>query len=647
MTATPERVCSNCGVPYPDSASFCSGCDTFLGWHVDVDEAPVGAAEDAATGAAGAGAKTATDEASPPPRTDPVRPPAVSTETSEVVVAADAPGTFQMVVRNTSTIVDSYGIEVADPPSWLTLTHTDTNLLPDETRPVQVTLAVRPRTLAVAQHVQVTLSVRSTVDKTSSADVPMSVVVPPSGPPAALLARPTLVRLEDRAQGTFALRLDNRAANHPRRYRMSASDPEGVVVLEFVPSVVDVPAGTTSDVMVRFAAPEPPPGKETTRQLTVTATDEDGPVSVHMTIVQATTAAPVRQPVKLRLEPSQVSAVDATTVGLDLVVDNRGGHDDVVVSLSGRDPANAVSFAFDHGGFTLPAGRAYRLGMRLKAALPPRGGSVTRPFTVVAFAGGLEAEVSGTFEHTSRPAAIATARVRLLPDHLVVSSRRGTFAVEIDNSDGTEPLEVAVSGSDEFGRAGFRFSPAHVTVPPGQVGRTSVVVEHPKPAGGTAASRRVRVTATAATGAVSDEAVFTQQARSYRRLWAILAVLVGVLLTVLGVLRYASVPELSGVEAAVRALIDDAESQSNPAEDQIRIVVAAAALGVVLLCAVMMLFGLIGTTGRSVRIASILAALAAIGATVSSRVTGGLALVLMGSALAFVGGILVRPAGGR
>ena len=55
----------------------------------------------------------------------------------------------------------------------------------------------------------------------------MVVVVPPSGPPATLLAHPTLVRLEDRAQGAFAVRLDNRAANHPRQYRLSASDPEG------------------------------------------------------------------------------------------------------------------------------------------------------------------------------------------------------------------------------------------------------------------------------------------------------------------------------------------------------------------------------------------------------------------------------------
>ncbi len=642
----PEQVCQNCGASNPETASFCHACDSFLGWHDDVDEAPQGPPGEAATGASDAGTAAGTDEeTAPPPPSDRVRPPAVSTERSEVVVAPDAPGTFQMVVRNNSTIVDSYVINVADPPTWLTIAHTDTNLLPDETRTVQLTLAVRPRTLAVAQRVEVRLRVQSAVDPTRAAEVPMSVVVPPSGPPAVLVAHPTLVRLEDRSQGAFALRLDNRAANHARLYRMSASDPEGVVVLDFVPPEVDVPAGETSQVTVRFAVPEPPPGKDATRQLTVTATDEDGPVAVQVTIVQATAPEPERQPLKLRLEPSQVSAVDSTTADLDLVVDNRGRYDDVVVSLRGRDPANAVSFVFDHNGFTLPAGQAWRLGMRLAAALPPPGQSMTRPFTVVAIAGGLEAVVSGTFELTARPAAVATARVRLVPDHLVVSSRRGTFAIELDNRLGAEPLEVALSGEDEFGRAGFTFSPAHVAVPPGQVGRTSVVVEHQKPAGGTSKSRRVRVTAAAADGAVHGEAVFTQEARSYRRLWGILAVVVGALLVALGVWGYTGESEVSGVESAVRSLIDDAESQSTPDAVHVRLVVAAAALGVVLLAAVVMLFGLIGKTGRSVRIASVLAALAVVVATVSSRVTGGIALVLVGAVIAFVGGIVMRPAG--
>ena len=144
-----------------------------------------------------------------------------SKESTEVVVAVDAPGTFQMVVRNTSTIVDSYVIEVEDPPSWLTLTHTDTNLLPEETRPVQVTLAVRPRELAVAQRIQVKLRVRSTVDMARAADVPMSIVVPPSGPrPPWWHARPSSVsRIVPREPSCFVSTTERRTTRAATRCR--------------------------------------------------------------------------------------------------------------------------------------------------------------------------------------------------------------------------------------------------------------------------------------------------------------------------------------------------------------------------------------------------------------------------------------------
>ena len=299
----------------------------------------------------------------------------------------------------------------------------------------------------------------------------MSVVVPPSGPPAALLARPTLVRLEDRAQGTFALRLDNRAANHPRRYRMSASDPEGVVVLDFVPSAVDVPAGETSDVMVRFAAPEPPPGKEAARRLTVTATDEDGPVTVQVTIVQATRRRPAAaRSSATRAEPGHLGRRDDRTAwtssSTTAAVTTTSWS-----ALRGRDPANAISFAFDHDGFPLPAGGRW-------ARDAARGGSATAgrigdpPFTSCASAGEPEAEISGAFELTSRPASIATARVRLAPR----PPRRLLTTGQL-RSRTRQPRR----GAPAFGGRAVRFGrvrdgwvqvlTSHVAVPPGQVGR--------------------------------------------------------------------------------------------------------------------------------------------------------------------------------
>ena len=75
-----------------------------------------------------------------------------------------------------------------------------------------------------------------------------------------------------------------------------------------------------------------------------------------------------------------------------------------------------------------------------------------------------------------------------------------------------------------------------------------MVVEHPKPSGGTSASRRVRVTAK------PEPAPSKARPSSPRSRAAIdgcgpsSLVLIGALLTVLGVLRYANELELSDVE---------------------------------------------------------------------------------------------------
>ena len=354
-----DQVCDTCGTSNPASASFCRVCDTFLGWHDDMDEPTPGpAATDPAEAGSGSEQSTTTQaDGTPTPPQDRVRPPAVSPDTAEVVVTAVAPGSFELSIKNDSTIVDSYVIQPSAPPSWLTVVHSDTNLLPNQVRTVQVTLAVRPLELALAQRTTIPLQVRSSVDPGQFTEVAVTVVVPKDGPPATLVAHPSLIRLEDRGQGTFSLRFDNGAANFPRQYRLSASDPEGVVVFEFAPPTVDVAAGETADAVVRFAAPEPAPGEDITRQLTITGVDDDGPVSVQVTVSQSTMPEPERQPVRMRVEPSKVAIVDSSTATVDLLIDNRAGTELVKVNLSGRDEARAVSFDFEFRRVAIPAGK--------------------------------------------------------------------------------------------------------------------------------------------------------------------------------------------------------------------------------------------------------------------------------------------------
>jgi hypothetical protein len=639
-----DQVCGTCGTSNPESASFCRVCDTFLGWHEDLEEPTPGPASVPAEAASETSERSASvqEDGTPTPPQERVRPPLVSPDTADVVVTPTAPGTFELSIKNDSTIVDSYVIQPSAPPSWLTVVHSDTNLLPDQVRTVQVTLAIRPLELALAQETIIPLQLRSTVDPSQFAEVAVSVVVPKEGPPATLVAHPSLIRLEDRGQGACSLRFDNGAANFPRRYRLSAADPEGVVVFEFAPPTVEVAAGETADAVVRFAAPEPPPGRDVTRQLTVTGEDEDGPVSVQVTVSQSTMPEPERQPVRMRVEPSKVTVVDSSTATVDLLIDNRAGTDLVKVNLSGRDEARAVSFDFEFRRVAIPAGKQGWVRVKLATAPPPRGQSVSRPFTIVAADGVAEVEAAGTIEVTSRQAAIATAQVRLVPEHLVVSSRKGTFAVDVDNRYGVENLVVHLSGADEFGRARLRFSPTDLTVPPGRQVRATLVVEHPRPPGGSSESRRVQVYATSGNDTIQADAVMTQRAASYQRLWAILTTLVGVVLIVLGVIVYRVNPAMDGAEAGVRSLISDAMDGSTPAEAEIRTGVAVTALGIVLLSAVIIALGMTSSTGRGVKGGAIFAALGAVAATVGIMVFGGLALVLIGAVVAFIGGILLR-----
>jgi len=655
-----ENACHRCGTPRVGTEEFCPVCDTFFAWHegdVEVVDPPPPAAppDDGVRPAAVPppyeppvpGPAVPAPPPAARPKVDRVRPPVVSTDTTEVLVAPTAPGTFPLLMRNSSTIVEAYEVEVVDRPSWLTVVHGDTNLLPDESRTVAITLGVAAGALAVAQRYPATVRVRSGVDPARAAEVALTVVVPRSGPPATVTAHPSLVRLQDTDRGRFGVRIDNRASNHPRTYVLSAADAEGVVTVGFVPSTVEVPAGQVAEATAQLTAPAPPPGREASRQLAVTATDEQAPVAVQVTIAQATTAPPERRPLKMRLEPSQVAVVDQTHARLDVVVDNRGGHEDVVVKMRGRDPAGALSFSFDHDGLTLQQGRAVRFGMTIASAPAPPGTTVTRPFTVIAAGGGLESEIDGTLELTARATAITTAALRLVPDHLVVSSGRGTFRVEVDNRRSAYPLQVRLTGADEFGRASLRFNPPEIGVAPGQVGVATVVVAHPKPDGGSSESRRIRVSAGAGNDAVHAEAVFTQRAQSYRIWWAYVVAILGIVLVGLGALLALDGLDVMRADGVVRELIRNAEGNDRPAGDNVRAAVVVVSLAFVLLSLVMMLFGLVGTTGRGVRAGAVVAALFAgaalvAGTTLVGVSVGGFGLVLAGAVVAFVGGVLIR-----
>lgn len=654
-----DCICSVCGASNPPDAAFCRVCDTYFDWDGPGD-APkathetTGATSQAGGAAGGGTAATGTttasttgptaeqpqtgDEPTTKPRTEPrAAVPVVLLEQTEVTVTPQAPGTVGIVLKNASDIVDGIVVHPAAPPPWLVMTQEDANLFPGETRTVQVTFATRPGVLVVAQQVDVPLVVRSSIDPAKLVEVSVRLTVPRLGPPPTLSPRPTLVHVNDTGEGQFTLAFDNRAANHPHHYTLTAHDPEDVVRASFLPPAVDVPAGGTVETTVRFTAPEPEPGQEVSRQVTVTATSEDGQVTSVVTITQRTAAPPERHPVAMRLEPSHLQATGDGTVAFDVVIDNRASDVGVALSLGGRDPQRLVSFSFGENRLVVGPHRVTTVHALLRTAAPPPGTTQTRQFTVVANDGEAEVEAPGVLEVTSRAAPITTARLQVEPSTLATQERHGVFRVHVDNRHGADVLRVRLGGTDEFGRARLSFTPPEVAVPAGQVATVRLAVDSEPPPGGQTSSRHLRITASDGASSVEAEATLTQTSADHRPAAKRWLVVLGSLLAMFG-----------AVVAWIGKMIDPDNVLNDATEaaggDRAAIVSTATAASTVLvvLLAVMMLFGLNSSSGRGIRFAAVLMILVAVGAAVAGAPPAGLVLVVVGAVLGFIGGVLAR-----
>ncbi|GAA4383222.1 hypothetical protein [Agromyces bauzanensis] len=605
------------------------------------DPAPTAAAPTAA-------APTAAGEPEPPYR-QPSRfdPPDVDVATPEVTVAPDDPARVELSIENTSTIVDGYVIEAVEPPAWLEVTHPDTHLMPGERRTVPVSLSMRPGVLVLAQRLTVTFVVRSMEDPRLTVDAGVHVTVPPRGPRISLEARPTLIRLEDSGSGSLSLRLDNRGANYPQTFGLSGSDPESVVRFAFTPEVVEVPAGAMVEVAVTFAAPQPAPGQQLNRQLSLSATNDEGPITAIVTLVQHTAPAPVDQPIRVRLQPSTLRLADAIDADFDVHIDNRGGHSGVTVALAGNDPEHRLAFAFAPARFLAVPGHITRAHGRVRSNLPPKGTTATHPFTVVASDGTTDVEASGVLEISSSAAAITTAELQVEPPKLNVGTRRdGRFAVIVDNRRGAEPLHVTFSARSEDGLARATFAPPQLAVGPGAVGQAQLSVSSPHPPANQVGVRRLEVEATDGMQSLSAVAELTQTAPNRRGPASRWLVIVGAILVAIGALSpwFEGLPPLLPFVEWIRELLamSSLTVGAQVVEPPLRLLL--------LVLAVMMIFGLAGKAGGLTRKSAILVVLLSAGfliflaiTTFVPALTLGLPIIWVGALLGYIGGVLARP----
>lgn len=517
-----EYVCESCGQRNPAGTEFCVYCRAYLAWDATGEMAPAApkparpepvaapeeemltvlrppptAAELAAfTHPAVEPATPAEAPADPPDPTDGRL--QMSAELAQVSTPSTGePATLALRVTNTSDIVDGYVVEAPEAPPWLVVAAPPLRLYPGTEETVAVTVRVVSPTPVTAQQLTQALRVRSLGFPAAHQDVPVAVTVPVLDVAVLLSAEPRLLRVRDRAAAEFDLVVNNSRSNHPVQVRLAGTDPELAVRFRFDPPVLTIGPAATARTRVLVAMPEPEPGQELTRSLTVTAVDGDRTAETTVTLHQATTARTEDPPVALELEPSLVRARDATIALARLTADNRRGRQWVQLKLSAVDPERVVKVDFAHAELRVPPGGTAQTEFRLQAPLPEAGTEVSRTVTLRASDGHRESTTTATFVQTASVSPMRTLAVRLEPAVVRVrDADSASVQVVLDNRQGRSGVRLRLDGRDPEQAVRFSFFPPVVDVGPGQVQAVTLQLEAYRPEPNTEIARQLVVTAT-------------------------------------------------------------------------------------------------------------------------------------------------------
>ena len=384
-------------------------------------------------------------------------------------------------VYNVSPIVDAYRVWAPEPPSWLTTTSAEVRLLPNGNELTQLILRIPVGTLAPAGGFRLLIRVQSVAHPEVIVDEYLDLTVPAVVTPLELRLEPSIVRVKNDEAGRLRITIDNSGGNQDRRVTLAGRDPEEVVRYFFSPGVVEVPAGGTAGAGLRVEGPQPEPGEQATRQLTVTANDGRSEVEAVATFIQVSAA---EVPMSLRVEPSLVRVRDGAAGQLDISIDNRRGSRTRRVFLGGRDSERVVHFAFSPPSIDVLSGEVGRARLKIEAPPPPPGQESTRTITVLASSEGLaDLEAPATFVQATAAAPVDVPVVlRLDPSVVRVRDTRvGQLEAILDNRSGTRVRRVFLTGRDPERLVRFTFSPPSLDVLPGDIGRARVRMEAPLP----------------------------------------------------------------------------------------------------------------------------------------------------------------------
>ena len=232
----------------------------------------------------------------------------------------------------------------------------------------------------------------------------------------------------------------------------------------------------------------------------------------------------------------------------------------------------------------------------------------------------------------------------------------GRLRVQLDNRAGAFPLAARLYGTDPEQVVRFAFRPSTLDDRAG-AGRdvADVRLSAPRPDGGETLTRPFTVVADDGRGAVDAAGSFVQSAGDRRPVWRVVLTVLGALLVAVGCFRDwvvndpdSLLPGLSTIAASIgRTAAAGAPGTAAEAAGLLR-TLEPIERTLTLLLAGLMVFGLVGPTGRLTRMTGVVVALTMVVVALFWRSAGpfsladGTFLVAVGGLVGFVGGLCVR-----
>lgn len=437
-----EETCPVCGSRNEPATEFCASCGAYIGWETG-DRPPPAPSE------AGAPPAEHPAQAAPPPSAEPHAPPAghgdpdhvvrtsihdkgiggppathatspappqqrgpaptgersaagtpaldVHLEQSEAVVTpGGAAVAIDVVITNTSAIVEAYLVTVVDPPPWLVVAPGAARLLPGADGRARLLLSIREGNLVPAGHALLSVRVQGESDQAVRVEAPLGLLIGSVHGPVTLRLEPSILRANDTTMGLFRLVIDNRSSNEPLGVTLTGRDPEQQARFWFSDAAPVVPAAGQSAVRLRVDVPALPPDTQLNRTLTVVASDARREFEATANFVQSTSPTVVDPPVLLGLSPSVVHERNGATVATVVTADNRRGGRPHHLTIGATDDEKAVRFTVTPAELDVPPGQVASARIRMHAHRPDGVREASRPFTVSAWDGADLVQAEGT-----------------------------------------------------------------------------------------------------------------------------------------------------------------------------------------------------------------------------------------------------------